>query len=99
MTAPNSAAPPFFFANTRGSRASRDGGKAPASKKTRRLPGAPCHSIRLTPAPAAGPDRSARSNAAYCNALSVIAWVQAPSGALVITGSDPPDISAATVRS
>ena len=31
------------------------------------------------------------------SALSLTAWVQAPVGSLVMTGSDPPDISAATV--
>jgi len=32
-------------------------------------------------------------------ALSVTAWVQAPSGFLVITGSEPPDSKVLTVRS
>ena len=32
-------------------------------------------------------------------AASVMAWVQAPSGAMVITGSEPPDKSDCTVRS
>ena len=45
------------------------------------------------------PPVAARRFAAYFSAASVIAWVQAPSGALVITGSEPPDSSEATVRS
>ena len=32
-------------------------------------------------------------------ALSITAWVRAPSGFLVITGSEPPDSSVSTVRS
>jgi hypothetical protein len=32
-------------------------------------------------------------------ALSITSWVQAPSGALVMTGSEPPDIKVFTVRS
>jgi len=32
-------------------------------------------------------------------AASITSWVQAPSGALVMTGSEPPDISVFTVRS
>ena len=36
--------------------------------------------------------------APYCNATSVMAWVQAPSGAAEITGSEPPDSSVSTVR-
>ena len=40
-----------------------------------------------------------QTGACYFKALSVIALVQAPSGALEITGSDPPDSSVCTVRS
>jgi hypothetical protein len=32
-------------------------------------------------------------------AFSITAWVQAPSGVLVMTGSEPPDIKVAMVRS
>nr|ADI17825.1 hypothetical protein [uncultured Rhodospirillales bacterium HF0200_01O14] len=35
----------------------------------------------------------------YIVLLSVTAWVHAPSGFLVITGSDPPDSRLSTVRS
>jgi hypothetical protein len=34
----------------------------------------------------------------YFKALSVTAWVQAPCGSFVITGSEPPDSSDFTVR-
>lgn len=47
--------------------------------------------------PDAGPPKRGHSAGTASSALSVMAEVQAPSGALVITASEPPDISASTV--
>ncbi len=51
------------------------------------------------PASRKGPNPSGKPKPYIALALSVTAWVQAPSGALVITGSEPPESSVCTVRS
>lgn len=70
----------------------------PDMRRARRIRRAPSFRPSFRPGGTPAPRRM-RPILTDQSALSVMAWVQAPSGSLVITGSEPPASSDFTVRS